>query len=86
MQDKGRSGHPRNHIQYFEIKKMAGRPEQKMLRRQSSILAAKNFLAQIDNGAMPEDLGFIANAAGDLALFWHLIGNPEEIPLLELQR
>ncbi|MBW4563668.1 MAG: hypothetical protein KME32_21500 [Mojavia pulchra JT2-VF2] len=64
---------------------MAGRSQQKTLRRQNTILAAKHFLAEMQNDATSEQLGMIANSVGEIALFWHLIGNPEEISLLELQ-
>jgi hypothetical protein len=57
----------------------------KTLRHENTILAAKNFLVEMDNGATMEQLNFIVSGAGDLALFWHLIGNPEEIPLQEMQ-
>ncbi|BAZ02053.1 hypothetical protein NIES37_60610 [Tolypothrix tenuis PCC 7101] len=60
---------------------MVKKAEWKTLREESTILAAKNFLVEMDNGATTEKLQFIANAAGDITLFWHLIGNPEEIPL-----
>ncbi|WP_460201560.1 hypothetical protein [Scytonema sp. NUACC21] len=53
--------------------------------RENTIIAAKNFLVEMENGAKLEQLEFIASAAGDIALFWHLIGNPDEIPLYELQ-
>ncbi|MEC4816425.1 MAG: hypothetical protein SAK29_24630 [Scytonema sp. PMC 1069.18] len=59
--------------------------EWKSLRQQNTILAAKNFVLEMDNGATMEKLNFIASGADDLALFWHLISNPEEIPLQEMQ-
>ncbi|OUL18651.1 hypothetical protein BV378_34955 [Nostoc sp. RF31YmG] len=68
-----------------KVEKMAGQSQQKTLIRQNTILAAKNFLAKMDNDATPEELDMIANSVGEIALFWHLIGNPEEISLLELQ-
>ncbi|MDZ7958549.1 MAG: hypothetical protein RMY34_11835 [Aulosira sp. DedQUE10] len=60
---------------------MVRRAEWRTLREEDTILAAKNFLAAMNNGATTEKLQFIASAAGDITLFWHLIGNPEEIPL-----
>ncbi|ARV60075.1 hypothetical protein BZZ01_16900 [Nostocales cyanobacterium HT-58-2] len=61
------------------------RLSRKTLTHQNTIIAAKNFLQEMDNGATLEELKFISSAADDIALFWHLIGNPEEIPLQELQ-
>jgi hypothetical protein len=65
--------------------KMVRRHSRQALAHENTILAAKYFLAEMENGATLEQLEFIASAAGDLALFWHLIGNPDEIPLYELQ-
>ncbi|MFN6512904.1 MAG: hypothetical protein RMY29_000210 [Nostoc sp. CreGUA01] len=59
--------------------------QQKTLRRQNTILAAKNFLAEMAKDANSEELRFIADNVGEIALFWHLIENPEEICSLELQ-
>ncbi|MBW4678435.1 MAG: hypothetical protein KME52_31995 [Desmonostoc geniculatum HA4340-LM1] len=59
--------------------------QQKTLRRQNTILAAKHFLAEMGKDASSEELRFIADNVTEIALFWHLIGNPEEISSLELQ-
>ncbi|MEH2066585.1 MAG: hypothetical protein V7K47_00015 [Nostoc sp.] len=59
--------------------------QQQTLRRQNTILAAKHFLAEMGKGATSEELKFIADNVGEIALFWHLIANPEEISLLELR-
>ncbi|MDZ8025994.1 MAG: hypothetical protein RMY36_032050 [Nostoc sp. SerVER01] len=59
--------------------------QQKTLRRQNTILAAKNFLAEMAKDANSEELRFIADNVGEIALFWHLIENPEEISSLDLQ-
>lgn len=64
---------------------MITQPDRKTLKRQNTILAAKNFLTEMDDGATPEELEFIIRSVGDIGLFWHLIGNPEEIALHELQ-
>jgi hypothetical protein len=66
-------------------KKMVRRHSRQALAHENTILAAKHFLAEMENGATLEQLEFISSAAGDLALFWHLIGNPDEIPLYEFQ-
>ncbi|PHJ63735.1 hypothetical protein VF14_07610 [Nostoc linckia z18] len=59
--------------------------QEKRLRRQNTILAAKNFLAEMAKDASSENLRFIADNVGEIALFWHLIQNPEEISSLELK-
>ncbi|MDZ8183588.1 MAG: hypothetical protein RMX96_01830 [Nostoc sp. ChiSLP02] len=69
----------------FKDKKMNRGSQERTLRRQNTILAAKNFLAEMNKDASSEELRFIADNVGEIALFWHLIENPEEISLLELQ-
>jgi hypothetical protein len=59
--------------------------QQKTLRRQNTILAAKHFVAEMGRDTTSQELRFIADNVDEVALFWHLIQNPEEISLLELQ-